>query len=134
MRDLSGRRILLAEDEYLIAMEIRQELEKSGAEVLGPSASIEETLKLLRSAQQLDVAVLDIDLGGEMAYPVAETLKERNIPFIFVSGYGRKGICDTYADAPLLDKPVAMHRLHGLLDHVLAAEKTAPRENDKDRV
>ncbi|RIA47690.1 response regulator [Dichotomicrobium thermohalophilum] len=121
MSKLAGRRILVAEDEYLIAMELRQEVEKTGAEILGPTASIDETLHLLRTAGSVDAALLDINLGGEMAYPVADALLERGIPIIFISGFGREGISDKYATAPLLDKPVVMQRLHACLDGVLGS-------------
>jgi DNA-binding response OmpR family regulator len=130
MQSLAGRRILLAEDEYLIAMELQQELEKNGAEVVGPTASIAETLRLSGSAGPVDVAVLDIDLGGQMAYPVADALRARNIPFIFISGFGPQGIRPEYADAPMLDKPIMMHRLHAFLGETLG---NAPRSDSKGR-
>lgn len=125
MYSLVGRRILLAEDEYLIAMELEQELERNGAEILGPTASIDETLRLLHTAGSVDAALLDIDLGGDMAYPVADAFRERRIPFIFVSGFGRNGIRGDYADIPLLDKPIVMHRLHAFLGRVFGTETTA---------
>ncbi len=118
MHNLAGRRILLAEDEYLIAMELQQELENSGAEVLGPTASIDETLRLTRTAAPVDAALLDLGLGGKLAYPVADALRERHIPFIFISGFGRGAISDEYANTPLLDKPIVMHLLHAVLGDI----------------
>lgn len=120
MTNLEGRRILVAEDKFFIATELRQELEKNGAEILGPSASIDAALRLSRTADSLDAALLDIDLGGEMAYPVADALLERNVPFIFISGFGRQGLSEKYADTPLLDKPIVMHRLHAFLSGLFA--------------
>lgn len=125
MYSLAGRRILLAEDEYLIALELRQELEQNGAEILGPTASIDETLCLLYTVDSADVAILDLDLGGEMAYPVADAFRERHIPFIFISGFGRNGIRNDYADIPLLHKPIVMHRLHDFLGSLFGTETAA---------
>jgi CheY-like chemotaxis protein len=84
---LRDRRILVVEDEYFIAMMLRDALEDVGSVVVGPVSSVEKALKKIAADSNIDAAILDVNLGGVMAYPVAEALITRNIPFIFTSGY-----------------------------------------------
>jgi CheY-like chemotaxis protein len=74
--------------------------------VIGPAASIEHALELLDTERQLDGAVLDINLGGERAYPVADALRARAVPFVFATGYDSWAIPDAYASVPRVEKPV----------------------------
>ncbi|MGU3362955.1 response regulator [Methylobacterium sp. M6A4_1b] len=83
---LSGRRVLVVEDEYFLADELDQALEEAGATVLGPAPSVRAALDLLESGPAPDVATVDVNLGGEMAYPVAEALLARGVPFLFTTG------------------------------------------------
>ena len=105
MIDLSGRRILVVEDEVLLAMDLEDALASHGAEVLGPVSSIAQALALLAD-ERPDAVTLDMNLGGASSLPVADDLVERKIPFVVVSGYS-----DTYAkepslkDAPFVKKP-----------------------------
>lgn len=82
---LAKRRILLVEDEYLIAVDLVRSFEATGAEVVGPVASVDDALDLLDDTEHLDGAVLDINLQGEMAYAVADALTARGVPFLFAS-------------------------------------------------
>jgi CheY-like chemotaxis protein len=84
---LRDRRILVVEDEYLIAMTLKDNLESAGSVVLGPVPSVEKAVKAIASETRIDAAVVDINLGGVMAYPVADALLARKIPFVFTSGY-----------------------------------------------
>ena len=84
---LRDRRILIVEDEYLIAMMLRDGLEDVGSFVVGPVPSVEKALKAIAADPDIDAAILDVNLGGVMAYPVAEALITRKIPFVFTSGY-----------------------------------------------
>jgi CheY-like chemotaxis protein len=74
---LHGRRILVVEDEYMVAEDLRVELESMGAEVLGPVPSVARALALLARTSEIDAAILDVNLGSEMVFPVAEALRER---------------------------------------------------------
>jgi CheY-like chemotaxis protein len=103
---LAGRRVLVAEDEYFQADDMAQLLRGLGAEVLGPVGEVQDALELLETGKPVDLAVLDINLKGEMIYPAADKLRSRAIPFIFTSGYDRGPIPDRYRDVPLLEKPV----------------------------
>jgi response regulator RpfG family c-di-GMP phosphodiesterase len=84
---LRDRRILIVEDEYLIAINLQDGLENIGSVVLGPVPSVEKAIKKIESEPHIDRRVLDVNLGGALAYPVADMLVARKIPFVFTSGY-----------------------------------------------
>jgi CheY-like chemotaxis protein len=102
---LRDRRILVVEDEYLIAMTLSEHLEEVGSTVVGPVSSVEKAIKAIESNQQIDAAVLDLNLGGAMAYPVADALLARNIPFIFTSGYEGDALRERYPQIKNCLKP-----------------------------
>jgi DNA-binding response OmpR family regulator len=101
---LIGRRILVVEDEALIAMLVEDALLDAGAEVLGPAATVEEALSLFETGGP-EAAVLDINLAGQVSTPVADLLAERGIPFVVATGYGAAGLPDRHRNAPVLAKP-----------------------------
>jgi CheY-like chemotaxis protein len=104
---LKGRRLLVVEDEYLVAADLTASLELLGAEVIGPAASVEEALSFVeKDGARLDGAVLDINLRNERVYPVADVLTARGIPFVFTTGYDAVAIPSAYAQAPRCEKPV----------------------------
>jgi CheY-like chemotaxis protein len=104
---LKGRRLLLVEDEYLVAADLAASLESLGAEVIGPAASVEEALSFVqKDGVPLDGAVLDINLRNERVYPVADVLTARGIPFVFTTGYDAVAIPSAYAQVPRCEKPV----------------------------
>ena len=113
--DSEALRGLIVEDEYTIAADLACALEERGADVIGPAASIEDALELVGAQQQIDGAVLDINLRGERAYPVADALRARGVPFIFATGYDTWAIPAAYADVPRIEKPVSMRELARLL-------------------
>ena len=111
---LSGRRVLVVEDEPLASMLIEDELRNAGATVLGPALSVADALRLVEAAAAnggIGVAVLDINLGGRHVAPVAERLAALRVPFLFATGYGDG--CDTggHGAAPTLHKPFGPQRL-----------------------
>lgn len=101
MRDC---RVLILEDERLVAMGMSQLVRDLGASVLGPYASAREASDALE--RQIDVALLDINVGNELAYPFADELGRRGIPTIFVTGYQVDAIDRQFASAPVLTKPI----------------------------
>jgi CheY-like chemotaxis protein len=103
---LEGRRVLVIEDEYYLADDIARLLRKIGAEVIGPVGEVDDALQLVRDGDAVDIALLDINLRGEMIFPVADELRRRQIPFIFTSGYERSPLPPDYDDVPLLEKPL----------------------------
>jgi DNA-binding NtrC family response regulator len=116
-RKLSGRAILAVEDDYLVAADLACALEDAGALVVGPLPSVQEAIDLLESnASTVDAAVIDINLGGERAYPLADALALRGIPFVFATGYDVSAIPPQYAAAPRCEKPLDKKRLLKLLE------------------
>lgn len=104
--DLTNRRILVVEDRYMLAEDLRRGLEKAGAVVVGPVPTVEQALSLVAAEPELGAAVLDVNLGSESVFPVADALIERHIPFVFATGYGEDVLCGRYAGIPRYGKPV----------------------------
>lgn len=107
---LRGRRVLVVEDEYMLAEDLRCELEGAGAAVLGPVPSVADALALLARGPPPDAAILDVNLGGEMVFPVAEALRERGVPFVFATGYDAWSLPPAYAQVPRCEKPFDVGR------------------------
>lgn len=102
---LSGLRILIAEDNLFAAMELEQTLADLGCRVVGPAAKAEQALILARN-EELDGAVLDVNLRGTPAFGVAAALQERGVPVIFATGYvGGSTFPERFANHPRLSKP-----------------------------
>jgi DNA-binding response OmpR family regulator len=120
-------RVLLVEDEAMVAMLVEDELLEAGAQVLGPAASVEEALRLLDGCDDggLDIGVLDMNLGGRSVLPVADALARRAVPFIFMTGYGDTGSHGPHAEVPVLQKPFSPCDLVAILDRLLAPPKPA---------
>jgi CheY-like chemotaxis protein len=97
-------RILLVEDEMLVAMLLEDMLTEAGHTIVGPVARIERAVEAARS-EAVDMAILDVNVGGEEVYPVAEALAAREIPFAFATGYGAHGLSEPWQDRPTLQKP-----------------------------
>lgn len=112
---LQGRDVLLAEDDYLLAGELRNWLVREGATVVGPAPRVDVALDLLGRSPRLSLAILDINLQGRMAWPVADALMARRIPFAFVTGYDADVIPRAYARVPRAEKPIELGRLLRLL-------------------
>lgn len=97
-------RILIVEDEYLVAMMLEEMLGDLGYEVAHIARTLEEAVAAA-AQPQVDIAILDLNLNGERSTPVAEALAARGTPFIFATGYGRAGLEGSFAEAPTLQKP-----------------------------
>ena len=108
---LRGRRILVVEDEYMMADDLQYDLEEVGAQVIGPVPSVADALRLLATQEAIDGAILDVNLRGEKAYPVADVLRERGIPFVLATGYEQWALPEAYKDVPRCDKPVDLRHL-----------------------
>ena len=111
LAEFKDRSVLLVEDEYLVAMDMCLDLQRAGANVVGPAASVEDALDLLESASELDAAVLDIRLRDQDAFAIADVLGRRNIPFVFATGYDRALVPERYGHVPWCAKPLDLRVL-----------------------
>jgi len=102
---LAGRRILVVEDEMMIAMLVEDMLLELGCSVVGPVHALAEALELARSEPGLDAALLDVNLAGQSVFPVADALREKGVPAVFSTGYGDAGLRDIDRGSPVLQKP-----------------------------
>jgi CheY-like chemotaxis protein len=108
-----GRRVLLVEDEALVAMMIQDCLTEWGHSVIGPIGRASDALQAVKECDY-DAAILDINLGDGMAYPVAEILSARGVPFVFVTGYEADTVDDRFSNIPVLQKPIERQMLQRL--------------------
>jgi DNA-binding response OmpR family regulator len=107
---LTERRVLVVEDNFFIADDAHKTLKKAGAKVVGPTSTIHEAIGHLADTQ-IDAAVLDVNLGGVMSYPVARELEARGIPFLFASGYDDWAVPAEWQHIPRLQKPYDLREL-----------------------
>ncbi len=114
-KTLDTRHILVVEDDYTIATNLSHALKKLGATVVGPANSVASAMLLIEGGAALDAAVLDIHLGAEKVFPVAQALLERKIPFVFTTGYSRAALPDDFAEQALCEKPIDTRALAKLL-------------------
>jgi CheY-like chemotaxis protein len=101
---LAGLRVLVVEDEMMVSMLIEDMLTDLGCTVVGPAARLDEAIDLAM-ASDLDCAVLDVNLGGQPIFPLADLLRERGKPFAFATGYGDAGVREVDRGTPVLQKP-----------------------------
>jgi CheY-like chemotaxis protein len=116
----TGRRILVVEDEFLIRMLLEDMLTDLGYELVGVAGRVDEALELAKT-KDFDLAILDVNLDGHDVYPVADLIGKRGLPFMFVTGYGGRGLPDTYRDRPTLQKPFQLDELKKMLAQLLPA-------------
>jgi DNA-binding response OmpR family regulator len=107
----AGRRVLVVEDDFLISLTTTDLLESTGCVIVGPAARMSAALELARS-ESLDAAILDIDIAGEAVWPIAEELKRRHVPFLFLSAFSElNAIPALFSAAPHLEKPLEQDRI-----------------------
>ena len=102
---LSGQRVLVIEDEWFIAEDIRSAIENLGGEVVGPVAECDDALALIAESVSIDLAVIDINLQGQMCFPVADALAARGTPFVFATGYEPSAIPERFLSIRRWEKP-----------------------------
>ena len=112
---LRDRRILVVEDEYLIAATLSDQLEDAGSIVLGPVPSVDKAIKIIDSESQIDAAVLDVNLGGVLAYAVADMLIAKKIPFVFTSGYEDNVLRSRYSQVKNCLRPYQFRAMEAAL-------------------
>jgi DNA-binding NarL/FixJ family response regulator len=119
---LQGQRILLVEDEAMVSHLLEHFLTAFGCEIVGPAARIKKAVELA-SVAHIDGALLDLNVAGEVSYPVAEILTGRGIPFAFITGYSANRISETYRERPILQKPFLDEKLRQILTLMLSQRR-----------
>jgi CheY-like chemotaxis protein len=119
---LNGRKVLVVEDQYAVALDLCEGLDREGASVVGPASSVEDALKILESSVRPDVAVLDIQLQGGLVYPVADRLAELGVPYLFTSACEPDEIPEQYRFAPRFDKPIRLSSIIAAIREQIIAE------------
>ena len=112
---------MIVEDEALVAMILEEQLEELGFSIAVTCASVSEAIRAIDDYAP-DAAILDVNLAGQLVYPVADRLLDRGIPFVFVTGYGRESIDPSYAAIQILEKPIERQVLAGVF------AQSAPRQ------
>lgn len=105
----------------LVAMLLEDMLEDLGYEVAGTASRLNTAVEMAQR-ETFDVAILDVNLNGQEAYPVADALIARSIPFIFATGYGESGLRESYRTRPTLQKPFQQQQLKSVIDKALASK------------
>lgn len=123
-RRLQGARVLIVEDEFLIADDLARTLTRAGAVPIGPAASVQHA-KAELSREPVDAAVIDLNLRGDMAFGFAEEVAASKLPCVIVSGYGRASLPESLGDVPSLEKPVSPEKIVAVLAGELGRELTS---------
>ena len=113
-------RVLVVEDEALVAMLVEDLLDELGHEAVAIASWMEDALANARTGQY-DFAIVDVNLGGEPSYPVADVLAERGVPFVFATGYGAEGLPPKYFRVPVLAKPFVVADLEKIVMQLCAS-------------
>jgi len=119
---ISGRRVLVVEDEMMVSWLLEDMLAELGCLVVGPAARVDKALAMI-GAEAIDVAVLDVNLNGEMSYPIADALTAHCVPFVFVTGYDKDRMLEGYRNCPVLQKPFHRVELTDMLAKLLTPKK-----------
>lgn len=119
---LAGLRVLVVEDETLVAMLLEDMLADLGCHVIGPVPRIAKAMEIAADADvALDIAILDVNVAGEEIFPVAELLAGRGVPFAFATGYGDSGVRTPWRGRPVLQKPFRQEQITEALVRALEA-------------
>src|SRR5262249_3956616 len=117
--DLAGKRILVLEDDYFLAIDAERALQNAGADVVGPFPT-EAAALAATASQDLPAALVDINLGAGASFATAEALRAKGVPFIFLTGYDQAIVPPAFADVPRFEKPADLRRVVTAI-HALAA-------------
>jgi response regulator RpfG family c-di-GMP phosphodiesterase len=125
MSVLAGRRVLVVEDEFLIAAALCDMLEDAAAVVVGPASTVAEALRLI-GEHPVDAALLDMNLNGQWSDPIAEDLQQRRVPFVFTTGYGANPRTERFG-ARTISKPYSWEEVEHQLSLALAEASLQPK-------
>jgi CheY-like chemotaxis protein len=119
----SGCRVLVVEDEIMVAWLLEDMLADLGCAVVGPAGSVNQALAMIDAGEAIDVAVLDVNLNGQTSYPVADALAARGVPFVFSTGYDKDRLLVDYRIFPVLQKPYHQSELGDTLAKLLTPKE-----------
>ena len=122
---LTDKRILVVEDEFFLMEDLCRDLQDAGAVLVGPAPSVQQALALIETEPAINAAILDVNLGGEMAFPVAEALLRREYPFVFTTGYSDSIFSGRYPDVPRVEKPAEFRHLAKALAATMAGPQSS---------
>jgi CheY-like chemotaxis protein len=131
MNSLQGMRVLIVEDEPLIAMMLEDILIDLGCVVVAMASRVDEALDLVRMVE-CDGAVLDVNIHGERSFPVAAALDQRGVGYVFATGYGINGVEGEFKRAPVLQKPYRQPQIAAALLSILSARRTCGGDRQKN--
>jgi CheY-like chemotaxis protein len=120
--DLHGLNVLVVEDESLVLFNLEDTLTELGCIIVGPAMRLPQAQDLVAGAADIDVAILDVNLGGAPVFPIAEALIARGVGVIFATGYGREGLPEAWRDYPVLMKPYTADDVERSLRGLVAEE------------
>ncbi len=126
MSGLAGKRVLIVEDEHIVAMLVEDLIAELGAEPVGPATSLGKALEMARTAD-FDAAILDVNINGTRSSEVARMLRSRGIPFVLATGYGAAA-CEDVGQAAILQKPFAVDLLEAALSKAISAKSPSSRQ------
>ena len=121
----AGLQVLVVEDEALVALQLEDMLTESGCGVVGPASRVHQAIELLEG-QQVDAAVLDLNIAGELVYPVADALAKRGLPYIFATAYGASSLEAPYQSRLVLQKPFSRRQLLEAMQEAFQGAGTHP--------
>ncbi|MEW5686148.1 MAG: response regulator [Pseudomonadota bacterium] len=119
---LEDLRVLIVEDEFLVAALLEDTLSAFGCRVIGPASTVEEGLELIGS-ERIEAAVLDVNIDGVPVFPVADALAAKGVPFIFATGYGRAGVAQRHGERNILEKPYESRSLRHALESAVRGRR-----------
>ncbi len=123
MSALSALRILIVEDEYYLAADLAHALRQEGAEVLGPIGTLDEAARVVER-ERFDCAILDINLRGDMAFPLADRLEQTGIPFIIATGYNSSSLPERFSAVRRVEKPFNPAEVIAAIPGIMPAART----------
>lgn len=115
---LAGRKVMIVEDEYLLASALQDAVEQLGGEVVGPFARVQQAMQSIDAGDLPDVGLLDVNLGSEYSFPLADALAQRGIPAVLITGYDTGALPEAYRSLSYLRKPFDMASIRSALDRV----------------
>lgn len=123
---LSGRRVMIVEDEYLLASALQDVIERLGADVLGPFARVQQAMQTLEAGDLPDVGLLDVNLGSEYSFPLADALAAHGIPTVLITGYDTTTLPEGYRSLSYLRKPFDVASITAALDRLALGDDDRP--------